>query len=289
MKKLPSCALLILLSVLSLGAQSTVSESLTFSSKLMNKNIRYSIYLPDGYHTSAQKYPVLYLLHGYTDDETAWVQFGDMRRIADEAIASGNAAQMIIVMPDAWDTWYINSFDNKEPYETLFFDELIPHIEATYRARPHREHRAIAGLSMGGYGALIYALHRPDMFSSCSPLSAAVRSDEQMKAYDSEGQERKALFTRIYGNGIATSHWQENNVFALIDKMVAKQAPAVSFYVDCGDDDFLFLKNLILFKKMREKNIDAQLRVRNGGHTWQYWREGLPRVMEFSSRKFLRK
>lgn len=76
-------------------------------SKLMKKDIRYSVYLPDGYHTSGQKYPVLYLLHGYTDEETVWIQFGNVRRIADEAIATGKiatgkSAEMIIVMPDAW-------------------------------------------------------------------------------------------------------------------------------------------------------------------------------------------
>lgn len=289
MKKFNLIAVLTILSVSYLSAQSSILESQSMPSKLMKKDIRYSVYLPDGYHTSGQKYPVLYLLHGYTDDETGWTQFGNVRRIADEAIATGKSAEMIIVMPDAWDTWYLNSFDNQEPYENMFFEELIPFIESTYRARTTREHRAIAGLSMGGYGALVYALHHPDMFSTCSALSAAVRTDEQMKAYDNDAQERKRLFSRIYGNGITTEHWKQNSVFSLIDSIDEKQTPQVSFYIDCGDDDYLFPNNLILFKKIREKKLTAELRVRNGGHAWHYWREALPEVMEFSSNKFLRK
>ena len=145
MKKFNLIAVLTILSVSYLSAQSSILESQSMPSKLMKKDIRYSVYLPDGYHTSGQKYPVLYLLHGYTDDETGWTQFGNVRRIADEAIATGKSAEMIIVMPDAWDTWYLNSFDNQEPYENMFFEELIPFIESTYRARATREHRAIAG------------------------------------------------------------------------------------------------------------------------------------------------
>ena len=98
---------------------------------------------------------------------------------------------MIIVMPDAWDTWYINQYDGKVPYEDMFFEELIPYMEKTYRIRSDKESRAIAGLSMGGYGSFLYSLHHPDMFCACAPLSAAVFDDTVMEA-------RKTNRTRIY-------------------------------------------------------------------------------------------
>lgn len=88
---------------------------------------------------------------------------------------------MIIVMPNAWDTWYINQYDGKAPYEDMFFEELIPYIEKAYRARSRQEFRAIAGLSMGGYGSFLYSLHHPEMFAACAPLSAAVFDDSTME------------------------------------------------------------------------------------------------------------
>ena len=94
---------------------------------------------------------------------------GQMKTITDQAIAKQQAVPMIIVMPDAWDTWYINQYDGKAPYEDMFFEELIPYMEKTYRIRKDKESRAIAGLSMGGYGSFLYSLHHPDMFCACAP------------------------------------------------------------------------------------------------------------------------
>lgn len=110
-------------------SQSTVFESLSFESNKLGRKVSYSIYLPSDYSTSKRNYPVLYLLHGYTDNETNWIQMGQMKTIADRAIANEEAVPMIIVMPDAWDTWYINQYDGKAPYEDMFFEELIPYME----------------------------------------------------------------------------------------------------------------------------------------------------------------
>ena len=159
-------------------SQSTVFESLSFESNKLGRKVSYSIYLPSDYNTSIRNYPVLYLLHGYTDNETNWIQMGQMKTIADRAIANEEAVPMIIVMPDAWDTWYINQYDGKVPYEDMFFEELIPYMEKTYRIRSDKESRAIAGLSMGGYGSFLYSLHHPDMFCACAPLSAACSDRE---------------------------------------------------------------------------------------------------------------
>ena len=139
-------------------SQSTVFESLSFESNKLGRKVSYSIYLPSDYNTSKRNYPVLYLLHGYTDNETNWIQMGQMKTIADRAIANEEAVPMIIVMPDAWDTWYINQYDGKVPYEDMFFEELIPYMEKTYRIRSDKESRAIAGLSMGGYGSFLYSV-----------------------------------------------------------------------------------------------------------------------------------
>ncbi len=131
----------------SLFAQSgKVIESLEFESKLVSYPVEYSVYLPPDYETSNRSYPILYLLHGYSDDETGWVQFGEANTTADKGIANGDFSSCIIVMPDGKVSWYCNSFDGKDPWEDMFIKELIPFIEKEYRVRSKKEFRAIAGL-----------------------------------------------------------------------------------------------------------------------------------------------
>lgn len=276
--------LLALLFIGGIQGQSVVRESLKFSSKELGREISYSIYLPADYETSDRHYPVLYLLHGYTDDETMWLQAGDMKAIADRTIASQEAAPMIIVMPDAWDTWYINQHDGACNYEEMFFNELIPYMEKSYRIRAKQEYRAIAGLSMGGYGSFLYSLHHPDMFAACCPLSAAVFGDEIMSQRLT--QKHNDLFTRLFGTDL--KHWHKNSVLKLLSEWDAKKPLRVRYYIDCGDEDGLLDGNIEAHKMMRQKEIKHELRVRNGGHTWTYWRTALPEVLKFVSQSFRR-
>jgi S-formylglutathione hydrolase FrmB len=169
------------ISVISLSAQTgKVIESLKFESKKVTYPVEYSIYLPPDYETSNRSYPVLYLLHGYSDDETGWIQFGEANSIADRGIANGDFPPCIIVMPDGKVTWYSNSIDGKDPWEDMFVDEFIPFIEKQYRIRANKEFRAIAGLSMGGNGALLLSMRHPDLFSSCVAMSAGTFTDAEV-------------------------------------------------------------------------------------------------------------
>lgn len=263
-------------------SQSTVFESLSFESNKLGRKVSYSIYLPSDYSTSKRNYPVLYLLHGYTDNETNWIQMGQMKTIADRAIANEEAVPMIIVMPDAWDTWYINQYDGKVPYEDMFFEELIPYMEKTYRIRSDKESRAIAGLSMGGYGSFLYSLHHPDMFCACAPLSAAVFDDTVMEAR--KARSHKDLFNRLFGPG--DEHWKQNNVLKILSDWDQNNLPKIRYYIDCGDDDGLLDGNMQVHQIMRQKGIRHEFRVRDGGHSWTYWRTALPEVRSLSARLF---
>ena len=265
-------------------AQSVLLESRTFPSKKLGKEVSYSVYLPDGYQTSDRSYPVLYLLHGYTDDNTAWTQFGKVQQTADRLIASGDAAPMIIIMPDAWDSWYINQYDGKASYEDMFFEELIPFVEQTYRARSQRESRAIAGLSMGGYGSFLYSLHHPEMFKACAPLSAAIFDDSIMTMR--KDNSHKELYTRLFGPD--DSHWKKNSVLQHLEDLDKENLPKVRYYIDCGDDDWLLPGNVQAHQLMNEKGLKHEFRVRDGGHTWSYWQTALPEVLIFVSQSFTR-
>jgi len=160
--------------------QGILKESLKVKSATLGKEVEYCIYLPSDYETSSRRYPVLYLLHGFSDDETGWTQFGEAHLIADRTITSGEAPPMIIVMPDAGASWYVNSADGKLKYEDFFIKELIPYVDSTYHTRNAKEFRAVAGLSMGGHGSLIMAMKHPEMFTAAAPLSAGIITEEEI-------------------------------------------------------------------------------------------------------------
>jgi enterochelin esterase-like enzyme len=285
----------LILSVLSLTLMASaqtgkVRDQLSMYSNILGMDRYYAIYLPPDYETSQRSYPVLYLLHGGGDDQTGWVQFGEVLHIADKAILSGNATPMIIVMPDANAKirGYFNDLKNDWRYEDFFFEEFLPYIEDTYRIKPEKRYRAIAGLSMGGGGTFMYALHRPELFSSACPLSASCGplSLEDMK---SQMQRRNWTGTEKEIETWYLRHSVLELINALPDQteaMPEDRSKVVRWYIDCGDDDFLYEGNSLVHIAMRKKGIPHEFRTRDGGHTWTYWREALPEVLSFVSDSF---
>ena len=285
MKKLLNAAFVLLLtgSMASFGQSGKVFDNLTLPSKILKSERKYAIYLPPDYETSGRSYPVLYLLHGAGDDQTGWVQFGEVLNITDKAIADGTATPMIIVMPDAntGRRGYFNDVKGDWNYEDFFFKELIPFVEKKYRTKTDKRSRAVAGLSMGGGGTFVYALHHPEMFSSACPLSAAVGPFSL--------EDTKKSLTRNNPNladSVVTNYYNRQSVLALVNNMPDDQKKAVRWYIDCGDDDFLFEGNALVHIAMHKKEVPHEYRVRDGGHTWTYWRGSLPKVLGFVSDAF---
>lgn len=271
------------------GAQSgTVLESLTLESKVVNYPVNYSIYLPPDYETSNREFPVLYLLHGYTDDETGWIQFGEANRIADQEIGKGESAPCIIVMPDGKVSLYCNHYNGNDNWEDMFIEEFIPFIESQYRIRKKREFRAIAGLSMGGNGALLLSMRHPEIFSSCVALSSAVFTDEAFRKKYGNDNYFKDIYGPVPEDGEVSEHWKKYAPLHILDRADKKALNSVRFYIDCGDDDFLYAGNAALHVKMRDMGIQHEFRVRDGKHEWEYWRTGLVEGLRFISQKFHR-
>jgi len=285
MKKVLLAVTVLFISPFCVSAQSgKVMDNLSMNSKILKMERKYAVYLPPDYETSQRSYPVLYLLHGYGDNQTGWVQFGEVLHIADEAIKSGKATPMVIIMPDAsaGKTGYVNDIKNEWRYEDFFFEEFIPFVEKTYRIKGEKRYRAIAGLSMGGEGTFIYALHHPEMFSSACPLSAATgpRNVEEMKNYRLWGVTGEVSKEQM------EEYFKKYSTLSLIENMPDNQKRAVRWYIDCGDDDFLYEGNSLVHIAMRKKEIPHEFRIRDGGHTWTYWRTALPTVLEFVSMSF---
>lgn len=260
-----------------------VYDNLSMKSEILKMERKYAIYLPPGYETSERSYPVLYLLHGSGDDQTGWVQFGEIQHIADKAILEGSATAMIVVMPDAntGQRGYTNSPGNWN-YEDFFFEEFMPYVEKEFRIKKDKRYRAVAGLSMGGGGTFYYAMHRPDLFSSACPLSA---STGPLKREDVKNQMQRSGATNV-SEADMDKWFAKYSVLELIKNMPEDQKKAVRWFIDCGDDDFLFEGNSLVHIAMRKNEIPHEYRVRNGGHTWTYWRESLPEVLSFISDAF---
>ena len=282
MKRCVTFFLLLLAFVMQLFAQGNTCPQLLeceMQSEILDCTKKYCIYLPQGYADENRTFPVLYLLHGLTDTHTAWRDKGDVQDIATELINDGKAQEMIIVMPDAGTTYdgYFNCDEWR--YEDFFFQEFIPYIESTYRIIPDKQYRAIAGLSMGGGGTTWYAINHSEMFSSAYAMSALMGLvDDCWITHDPDARRRVFMESAVANNNITAVENATQEQRARI--------ASVRWFIDVGDDDFLFDNNMEFIKAMRQKRIPYQLRVRDGGHTWQYWQEALYIALPFVSESF---
>lgn len=281
MKRISLATFFLVVILLRLSAQESYPAVIEceMQSQVLGCAKKYCVYLPAGYGNEDKKFPVLYLLHGLTDTHTAWRDKGDVQEIATKIFSSGKASEMVIVMPDAGTAF--DGYFNCEgwSYEDFFFQEFIPHIEGKFRVIGDRQHRAIAGLSMGGGGATWYAMNHSDMFSCAYAMSALMGMVEN-SWISQDPTDRREIFMRSV---------IENSNISYIKNATDSQREdiaAVRWFIDVGDDDFLFDNNMEFVKEMRIRRIPYQLRVRDGGHTWHYWQEALWIALPFISDGF---
>jgi len=274
-----------LLAVISATAGEIVTDSV--KSEILGATVKYNIYLPEGFDESDGLYPVVYLLHGLSDDYTAWKDKGRMQLVADELIESGEADEMIIVMPNAGgpdvnNTWcgYFNM--PGWSYEDFFFKEFIPAVESKYRGIGDKGHRAVMGLSMGGGGSTVYCQRHPDMFSSCYAMSAWLDNKGFISSNSVEHD-------KLYYVCQSVNEFSALDFLDKADEATIEKLKSVKWFFDCGDDDFLLELSFKIHMKMAGADIPDQFRVMNGAHTWEYWHLALRRALPFASRSFSKK
>ena len=257
----------------------------TIQSKILNAPREVSIFLPKGFNLQTdKKYPVLYLLHGMWDTHVSWPSRGHVKDVMDRLTASKEACDMIIVTPNAggninteWNGYFnMPGWD----YETFFYDELMPYVESKYRVVGDKQHRAIAGLSMGGGGATNYAQRHSDKFCAAYAMSALMSIPEQGAVGFDDPNSKIAILTRSVIDNSCVDYVLE------ADDARKDSLRQVEWFVDCGDDDFLLDRNLEFFQAMRNAVIPCQLRVRDGGHDWEYWNSALYTCLPFVTRSF---
>ncbi|MCB8994132.1 MAG: esterase family protein [Bacteroidales bacterium] len=279
------------LQMLSAQKEILVEESLSFYSNILKQDVRYSICLPPDYFKSGKSYPVVYLLHGLGDDESSWLEYGNICRVSSSFIKKGEIVPMIFVVPQGFRTYYSNDVAGKFLYQDMFIHELIPYIDSVYRTVPDKQHRATMGYSMGGFGALMLPLKYPEVFSVCVPLSISVRTDAQYMLEDAEGWDKQwgSILGGVgkKGEDRITDFYKANSPFHIIENCDIDNYKDLKIYIDNGDDEYnLCRSNEELHILMREKSFPHEFRVRNGGHTFEYWRSALPNGLHFISDAF---
>lgn len=252
-------------------------------SAILGEDVMVNVYLPAGYDQGADKlYPSVYLLHGLSDTYTAWEEKGQMKNVMDQLIASGEAARMIVIMPNAGDPDTHNNWNGYfnmpgRRYEDFFFSELIPAMETRFRIQGDKQHRAIMGLSMGGGGSTVYSQRHPDLFSSCYAMSAWLDNNDPW----SENPQDKLYIVCKSVHDHSAIDFVKN-----ADEATLAKLRTVKWFIDCGDDDFLLGLSLNLYQEMRKRNVAAELRVRDGWHFWEYWHQALRIAIPFATRNF---
>lgn len=238
----------------------TVSK-MWYHSPTLGMDRRLTVYTPAGYESSDQTYPVLYLLHGMGGDENAWTELGRAAQILDNLIAQGKAEPMIVVMPNG------NAAMQAAPGETsqglvppttalpktmdgsfeTHFPEVVSFIDTNFRTKPDKAHRAIAGLSMGGFHSLHISKQYPDMYDYVGLFSAAILPQQQGEP------------SPIYEN--------------FDEKLAAQFAQAPKLYwIAIGEKDFLYQANADYRKLLDSKGYPYIYRESSDGHIWKNWR-----------------
>lgn len=268
-----------------------IFESLSFHSEILGQELRFSVCLPEDYYTSKTSYPVVYLLHGLGDDESSWLEYGRISQMADRLTEEGETVPMIFVMPQGFRCYYSNDEEGKFRYQDMFTEELIPYIDRHYRTIPDRRHRATAGYSMGGFGALILPLRHPDLIATCVALSISIRTDAQyMEEYAPEWDKQwGSIFGGAEKTGIdrITEYYKENCPFHLFLKEDLTPYKDLNIFIDNGDDEqTLCRSNEELHILMRDRGIPHEFRVRNGGHEFSYWRDAMVNGLRYISDAF---
>lgn len=272
------------------GASGSEVAFKTIVSKALGKEMKYAVYTPNEYKTTSFRYPVLYLLHGYSDDETSWssAEKGKMKEIVDAWFAQNPENKAIIVMPDAEVGWYRDSKDDSYKYETYFFEELLPTIENDYRCKTERENRSVAGLSMGGYGALLYALRRPDLFGSCTAMSPAIRfarKDNALTYIEFLKRSQSKVAQNDAEKPEFDEYYLKYDILTLLENIPEDRRKDVRFFIDSGDDDVCTQGAGLFYLEARNLGVSCEYRVRDGAHNWVYWRVSLISALELLAGK----
>jgi S-formylglutathione hydrolase FrmB len=286
-----------------------------FWSQMLGTTKHARVYLPPSYATGTKRYPVAYYLHGASGSEADWSTQGRLGATMDSLISTG-MPELIVVMPDGDDGWYTtwNALGNysectrnppkKESaadycvpwpkYDDYIARDVVAHIDSTYRTVADRAHRGIAGLSMGGYGAVSLALGYPDVFSAAAshsgvlaPLRGIAHDSVPAPARDAQDiDEVKARWPQWLWPSLALAFggrdmfgWYSREPLRMADRAIDSGRPLPPLYVDCGIGDPFLPENREFVAGAKALGERVEYHEYPGGHSWDYWRAHLPQSL----------
>ncbi len=255
-------------------------ETVQFHSNLINATLPYNVVLPADYRVAkTTRYPVLYLLHGVSGHYSDWFT---RTNVADYAALH----HLIVVMPEGNDSWYVDGASGtNDKYESYILKELIPDVDRRYRTIQSRYGRAIAGLSMGGYGAIKYGLKYPASFVFAASMSGAFGVTRYTEI--ETGKAGWEPFLKIFGPPGSETR-KANDIFEIARAFSPGRIAALPyFYFDCGTEDAPqhFKPNRELSQLFLEKKIPHEYRELPGDHSWQYWNQQVKEVLKIAAEK----
>ncbi len=275
MKRLFLLAVVLMVSMPAFAQSRATVTTIDYQSNLLQAKAPFNVILPAGYETSLRRYPVLLLLHGLTGHYDNWVTDTNLLLYA-------NKYPLIIVMPEGGDGWYTNGVAPNAKWEDSIMKEVLPYVDAHYRTLRDHRMRAVAGLSMGGYGAMKFGLKYPMDFSFAASMSGALDAPVWKDSELINWAPVPISIHAAFGPEGAPAH-QANSLEQLIED--AKQ-PLPFLYVDCGTEDGLIVENRKFANLLQTKKIPHEFRERPGVHDWIEWDHQIQEVLRLLAEKW---
>lgn len=259
------------LALIFFSAQAAKVDTVQVFSASMNKNIKTCVIVPDNYKKSKKKFPVVYLLHGYSGNYATWVK--SFKHVGEQVDKYGF---IVIGVDGNFSSWYFDSpIDPDFKYETYVINELVPFVDKNYKTSANRESRAISGLSMGGHGALYLSFKHQDVFGAAGSMSGGVDFRSFPEKWDIK--KRLGSITEFPEN------WDKNTVTNMLELVKDNNLKLI---IDCGVDDFFIDVNRQLHTKMLALKINHDYIERPGQHNIEYWENSLKFQLLFFSNYF---
>ncbi len=253
-------------------------QNLKLSSKMMGREMPYRVVVPAMYKTkSAERFAVVYLLHGLTGHFSNWT---DKTKLAEYA----SNHNYIIVTPEGDNGWYSDSVSTpNDKYESYIVKELIPEIDKNFRTAADRDHRVIAGLSMGGYGSLKFGLKYPEMFGLIGSFSGALGAAGWTEK--TAGAIAKSMDT-VFGVDMNGDARKSNDIFKIARDLSPDSVKALPYvYLSCGTEDFLIGSNREFLGILNEKKVPHEYREHPGVHDWVFWDDQVREFLDVADRR----
>lgn len=247
-------------------------------SRLMGREMPYRVLVPRRERGQPERFPVVFLLHGLTGHYNNW---SELTKLAESVFAK----RLIVVMPEGGNGWYTDSFSvQTEKWESYIVQELIPDVEKKFGAWSHRNMRAIAGLSMGGYGSIKFGLKYPEKFVIVGSFSGALgaASFTEKVIPGAIGRSIDGIF-----GPVGSDARKSNDIFEIVRSLTPEKTKVLPFiYLDCGTEDFLFQNNRDFVNILVEKRVPHEYRQLPGSHDWKYWDQQVQEFLGLADRMF---